>query len=76
MNIIDYKCVYGAYGASSLEFSSKVAGHIGKGWQPFGGVCVSSCYDSGDDVERLMYAQAMVKYALPKFITGNVDKVE
>ena len=62
MKIVAYQCVYGC---SSLEFSSKVNHQIQKGWQPFGAVCVSSCFDSDCCCTYVTYAQAMVKYETP-----------
>ena len=73
MNIIDYKCVYGG---SSIDFSFKVSSQIQKGWQPFGGVSVSTSICDESESAELVYAQAMVKYEPQpaRFITGNVDQ--
>ena len=43
-----------------LELSKKVIEEISNGWQPFGGVCITT---ESSELQSTTYAQAMVKYA-------------
>ncbi len=63
--IVEYKVVRGSYNASELfergreEFVAVVNEMLGKGWEPLGGVSVSSSVDAYDTF--ILITQAMVR---------------
>lgn len=59
MKIIDYHCVYAG---NSQMLGVKVGQFIMRGWQPFGGVSVSTSVCDESVEAELVYAQALVRY--------------
>lgn len=57
--ITKYVC---CWGSTSLELEKDVNGLISEGFEPFGGVVISSAINSVDEIYG-RYAQAMVMYA-------------
>jgi len=59
MKIIQYQCMYAG---SSIDLTCRVNYEVNKGWQPFGGVSVSTAISDESVNAELVYAQAMVRY--------------
>ncbi len=74
MKVTDYMCVSDV---DSGKFAVKIAELLSEGYQPLGGVSMTSCVAHPMPNVFIAYAQAMVKYEHqpPRFVTHGDDIV-